>query len=134
MRGHDDVRQFVKGMSRRAAFRLGRIRILPPHIERGSANPAVAQRGVDGVLIDDRAARDVDQERRRLHQRKPARVDQTFRLRAERCAQRDEITDRKHPIKLAQRIDLLDPALNRISNMDLEQVDYTMDGLPHTEL
>jgi len=59
MRGHQDVRQLVKGMTRWPAVRLGLIRVLPPHIQRRSANPSVAQRGVNGILIDDRAARNV---------------------------------------------------------------------------
>jgi len=61
MRGHQDVRQLVKGMTRWPAVRLALIRVLPPHIQRRSANPSVAQRGVNGVLIDDRATRDVDE-------------------------------------------------------------------------
>jgi len=58
---------------------------------RGATEPAVAQCLVQRVLIHDRAASDVDQERIGLHQRQPARVDQPGRLRPERGAQCDRV-------------------------------------------
>ena len=63
MWGHQDIWQLVEGMTRWPALRFGRVQVLPPHIQRRSANPSVAQRGVNGILIDDRAARNVDEKR-----------------------------------------------------------------------
>ena len=63
VRRHDDVRQLVERVARAAAVRLGVGRVLPPDIDRRAAEPAVAQRGIQRVLVDHRAARDVDQER-----------------------------------------------------------------------
>jgi len=44
------------------AFRLGRIRILPPNIQRRAADLAVPQRGVNRVFIEYGAARDIDED------------------------------------------------------------------------
>src|SRR4051794_7757180 len=83
VRRDDDIGQLVKLVARAAAVRLGFGRVLPPDIERGAAEPSVPQRGVERVLVDDGAARDVDQERTGLHQREAARVDEAGRLRPE---------------------------------------------------
>ena len=52
---------------------------------------AVAQRCSERVLVDDRAARAVDQVRGRLHRREERRVDEAARLVAQRDVQRDEV-------------------------------------------
>src|ERR1700730_2715450 len=96
---HQDVRQLVEGMTRWPALRFGRIRVLPPHIQRRSANPAISQRGVNGILIDWRAARDFDEERRALYHRQATRIDQPFCFRSECPAQHDEITSREHLVE-----------------------------------
>src|SRR5947207_2461637 len=63
VRRDDDVRQLVERVTRAAPVGLGRGRVLPPHVERGAADLALAQRGIDRILLDDLAARDVDQGR-----------------------------------------------------------------------
>jgi hypothetical protein len=69
--------------------------IATTHTQRRSANPAAAQRGINGIFIDDRAARDVIKERQALHQREAMRIDQPFGLRTECPAQHGEITSRE---------------------------------------
>src|SRR5436190_9069716 len=98
----------MKWVARWAALRFGRIRILPPDIDRRAADRAGAQRGIKGVLIDDRATRDVDEKRRALHQSEPAGIDQPLGLGAERGADRHRVAERQHLIERRQWVDPLD--------------------------
>src|SRR5712691_10917283 len=111
VRRHDDVGQFVKRGTRAAPRGLSRIGILPPDIERRAADCAVAQRGIDRILVDHLAARDVDEERCRLHQREAACIDQPGGLGAERGAQRHGVAFGQHAVELGQREDALDAGL-----------------------
>ena len=59
-----------------------------------SPAPAIvpdAERVGERRLVDDRAARRVDEERRRLHPRERRGIDQVARLRAERAVERDDV-------------------------------------------
>ncbi len=100
-------------MARRPALRLGRARVLPPDIERRSADGAVAQRGVNSVLVEDRAASNVDEEGRALHQRETPPIDQPLGLRAERGAQHDGIAFRQHLVERGEGVDALDAIAGR---------------------
>src|SRR5438105_3112402 len=108
---HDDVRQFVERMARAAPVRLGRVRVLPPDVERGTANDPLAQSRVERILLDHRAARDADQNGGRLHQPEAARVDQPRRLGAERGAHRHGVALWQHIVELGHRDHALDPRL-----------------------
>src|SRR4029077_15347455 len=55
-----------------------------------------------------RAARDVDQKRRALHQPEPAGIDQPLGLGAKRGADRHRVAERQHLVELGKRIDPLD--------------------------
>src|SRR3954452_17014243 len=113
MRRHDDIRQFVKWVSRWAALRFGRARVLPPDIDRGASDRAIAQRRVKRVLVDDRATRDVDEKRRALHRPKPAGIDQPLSLRAECGADRHRVAERQHLVERRKRVDPLDAVTRR---------------------
>src|SRR5437762_4260318 len=108
MRRHDDIRQFVKRMTRAAPVGLGGIRILPPDIDRGAADCAIAQGSVERILVDDCAARDVDEECRRFHPREAAGVEQPLGFGPEGGADRDSVAERQHLVECRQRIDALD--------------------------
>src|SRR5579885_2356717 len=113
VRGDDDVGEPVEIVARAAPVGLLRGRVLPPHVERGAGDGAVAQRCVERVLVHHRAARNVDEIRARLHQREPARVDEPRGLRAERGAQRQRVAQRQHLVEPVERIDALDPGIGR---------------------
>src|SRR3984893_7014658 len=72
MRRHQDVRQLVEWELRWAAVGIFRAPVLPPHIERGAADPVAAQGTVKRLFVDDRRTADIDQQGGRLHQRPPA--------------------------------------------------------------
>src|SRR6266851_5863632 len=74
VRRHDDVWQFVKRVARWADIGLFGGRVAVPSVERRAADNAVAQRREQRVLIGDRAAPDIDQERIAFQQREAARV------------------------------------------------------------
>src|SRR5215472_6950279 len=113
MRRDDDVGQRVKRMTRAAPVGLGRRRVLPPDIDRGAAEPVLGQRGIKRVLVDDLAARDVDEERAGLHQRQPPRVEQICRFRPQRGADRDRVAARQHLVERGERVDALDLGIRR---------------------
>src|SRR3954453_1586435 len=56
VRRYDHVRQLVKRMAGAAPVRFGFGRVLPPDIDRGAPEPAVAQRGVERILVNHRTA------------------------------------------------------------------------------
>src|SRR5437763_10621804 len=51
MRRHQHVRQFVKRKARRAVVGMLRAPMLPPHIERGAADPVAAQRVIKRLFF-----------------------------------------------------------------------------------
>jgi len=103
MRRHQHVGQFMERAPRWPPLRLGLGGILPPYIKRGAAQVTVLKRGVKRILIDDRRPRDIDQQRPRLHQGKPAGIDQSCRLRRKRASDQDGVAQRQHAIEVGQR-------------------------------
>jgi len=73
---------------------------LPPYIKRGAAKVAVF--GVEGILIDDARQRDIDQQRARIHQGKPAGIDQSCRFRRKGAGDQDRVAKRQHAVEVAQ--------------------------------
>src|SRR5712691_5730009 len=90
----DDVVEREQRIVRRDRLRL-------EDVERRAGDPALLQRRGEGGLVDDRASRDVDQERARLHQREPLPVDQAAGGVGERARDADEV-------RLAQQLLELD--------------------------
>ena len=76
---------------RLAQLAVLRQRLLGVDVERGAGDRALAQRRQQRVLVDDRPARGVDQQRRRLHQRELARADQPARAVAEPRVDREHV-------------------------------------------
>ena len=92
------IRQFVsdsRGVVHRDRLRVG-------HVERGPGNLAVAQRLIQGALIDQPAPRHVDQKRGLLHQPKLRARQQVVGVRAERGVD-------AHKVGLPQQARQLDP-------------------------
>ena len=83
---------------------IGRVeRLALEHIERGAADPPFPQRGHERLLIDDGAARDVDQERVALHQADALAVDEPRRLRRQRTAQDHDIAFGHQHVEVERR-------------------------------
>ena len=61
------------------------------HVERRAAQALFDERPLQRLLVDDAAARGVDEKRVGLHQREGARVDQTARRRVERHVERHDV-------------------------------------------
>jgi len=80
VRRHDYVRQFMERVAGGARRRIVSAWIAPPGVERRSADDPIAQGAVQRLLLDDRAARQIDQEGAGLHRGKPAAVNQPHRL------------------------------------------------------
>ena len=55
-----------------------RRRLVAQHVEAGCADVAALERGIQGRLVDQRAARDVDEDRTALHRRERACVDEVL--------------------------------------------------------
>jgi len=91
MRRHQHVRQFVERAARRPPLRLGSGGTLPPHVERGAAEVAVLERGVERVLVHYARPRDVDRQRARLRQGEAVGVDQSSRLQRQRAGDDDRV-------------------------------------------
>ena len=75
------------------------------HVEPGARDPTLGQRLDERALVDEAAARGVDQEGGRLHQRQTLAVDELVGLGAVRRMDRDEIRLAEHIFELDQ----LDP-------------------------
>ena len=73
MRRADDVRQREQRV-------VGRQRLRVDDVEPRAGEASVPQRVDERGLVDDRPTRDVDEERGRLHQREPPRVEEAARL------------------------------------------------------
>src|SRR6266496_726812 len=85
--------------------------MVPPDIERGAAEPIGAQCLIERLLVDDRRAADVDQERGRLHQRQSPGVEQPLGLRPEPGRDQQRIASRQHAVELGEWINLRGVAL-----------------------
>src|SRR5439155_16195898 len=85
--------------------------MLPPDIERGAADPVAAQRVIKRLLVNDRRAANIDQQRRRLHQRQSAGIDQPSGFRPEAGSNEEHIALRQHPVEFGERIYLRSVAL-----------------------
>src|SRR6516165_1303473 len=72
VRRHDHIRELMERVARGARRRIVRARIAPPGVERRSADDPIAQGAVKGLLVGDRAARQIDQKGAGLHRGKPA--------------------------------------------------------------
>ncbi len=70
---------------------VGRRRLGRQDVEPGPREPPVAQRLRERLLVDEAPARDVHQQRRRLHPRERVRVDQPLRVVGQREVQRDDV-------------------------------------------
>src|SRR5262245_27011973 len=70
---------------------VGRQRLLGEYVERGPTDAARAQRLSQRGLIDQLAARRVDEQRGRLHQADLARADDALRLLVERQMDADDV-------------------------------------------
>ena len=68
-------------------------------VEPRAGDASLAQRLDERVLVDDRAARNVDEEGGRLHQPQPARVEQTARLVRQRAGDDDDVGVREQRLR-----------------------------------
>ena len=84
-------------------------RLLGEHVEGGASDVAGIERGAQGRLVDQPAARAIDDAHALLHRRERLGVDDAFRLFRERGVQRHEIGPPEQFVK----IDLFDPELHR---------------------
>jgi len=92
--GRDDqIRQLELEKRIARARRLDR-----QDVEPGPANDSAAQRFGQRALVDQPAARGVDEQRARLHARELARADQVSRLRGQRQVQRDHVRLVQHGV------------------------------------
>src|SRR5439155_20866834 len=69
-------------------------------IERDAAQPTLIERLGERVLIDDLAARDIDQDAALLHQREAVLVEEARRLRRPLTADRDDIGIRQKAVEI----------------------------------
>jgi hypothetical protein len=82
--------------------RSGGQRLGVEHVERRAAELPARERRRDGRLVDDAAARGVDQDRAALHRREPSRVDEVPRRRDQRHVQRDDVGLREQRLETAR--------------------------------
>ena len=92
MRRPDDVRELEQSFARGQRLRV-------EDVETCAGDASLAQRLDERVLIDDRAARDVDEEGGRLHQPQPARVEQAARLVGQRAGDDDDVGVREQRLE-----------------------------------
>ena len=91
-----------------AQRRVGRQRLLGEHVERGAGEPARTQRCDERLLVDERAARGVDEQRAGPQQREPGRVDEAARRIRDRQVEADDVGGLERCI---DRLGPLDPEL-----------------------
>jgi len=100
MRRHQDIRQLVERLTGRERG-TGFSRIAIPDIEGGAGNPSLGQGPIEGVLIDDLRARDVDEDRRGFVERswlspsRPRVSDVSGRVRARQSERASTSSDRR---------------------------------------
>ena len=90
---------------------LGWKRLLFEDVERGAAEPALLQRLHKRRLVDDVAARDVDEDRGRLEQGEPAGVDQVVGLGRVRRREDEDVGLGEQLVELPGRLDAVDAEL-----------------------
>ena len=76
------------------------LRLVLEHVERGAGDQAGAQRLDQRRLVDDRPARSVDQERRRLHPRQRDGVDEVVRVGVVGAVDRHDVARRQQVVEL----------------------------------
>ena len=79
-------------------------RLLLVYVETGAGELARAQRRVQRRLVDDAAARRVDQIGRRLHARQPRGIEHADRLRRLRAMDGDEVGPRQGGVEIRHRL------------------------------
>ena len=82
-------------VGRVAQRRVGRQRLLREDVQRGARELARAQRRDERLLVDERAARGVDEQRAGPQQRQARRVDQAARRRRDRQVEADDVGHRE---------------------------------------
>ena len=82
---------------------VGRKRLGVENVEAGMAQPAAAERGDQGLFVDERPARGIDQDRARLHASKPSGVEQAARLIVEDKVQRNHVGACQQRVEINQR-------------------------------
>ncbi len=83
--------------------RIGRIeRFLPEHVEAGAGDPLVFERGQKGVVVQDRTACDIDDERAGLHAGELGGADQAARLVVQRGRDNDKIGLAQHLVQVVE--------------------------------
>src|SRR6266851_4644233 len=83
---------------------VGRGRLLVEDVERGAGDLVAAERVMQRLLVDDAAARGVDEKRGSLHARQPGGVEEADRLRRLRAMDRDEIGAGDRLVEIADRL------------------------------
>ena len=96
MRRHDDVRQREQRLT-------GRRRLLRENVEARAGKLAGHQRGVQRGLVDNSAARRVDQVGGRLHPLQPVSIEHADRLRILRAMDADEVGARQRGVEVGNR-------------------------------
>jgi 2-methylisocitrate lyase-like PEP mutase family enzyme len=81
-----------------------RCRFLVEDVERGAGDAVCLQRVIKRRLVDDAAARRVDDESGPLHVRQPRRVEEPDRLGGFRAMDRDEIGPRDSGVEVLHRL------------------------------
>ena len=87
---------------REAGRGVGAARVGVPGVEHGAADGPLAERREQRVLVDDRAARDIDQDRVGTHARELRGPDQALGRRAQRTGDPDEVGGLEQPVQLVR--------------------------------
>ncbi|MCO5556219.1 hypothetical protein L7F22_009765 [Adiantum nelumboides] len=93
VRGHQHVPELGEGLRRRRRVCAPGRRVAVPDVDRGAGEHAVAQRREQRVLVDQRAATDVDQHGPRAHRGELGRAQQSLGLGGQRRADHDDVGD-----------------------------------------
>src|SRR6516165_1352792 len=87
------------------------------------------ERVAECVLLDDFAARDIDEHTARLHQAKAAVVEETVRLRCPLAADHDEIAGRQVAVEILGPTEFAEPRWQRLAGFRVA----TRSDDPHAE-